>query len=330
MANRDLVAIGASAGGVRAVAALVGALPKDFPAAILLTQHLSPTSRSILDRILGEAGPLPARFATDGQPLIKGEITIAGPGRHLMIDGDRVLLGRGPRENNARPAIDPMFRSVALCCGHRAIGVVLTGTMGDGASGLHALGQCGGITVVQDPKDAEFPEMPLTAMVRSAPYYVMPLAEMPALLERLVHQPAAAPVAASKSLETETAIARGRQLAIEDMDQIGRRSVLTCPDCGGVMWEMNDDVPRYRCHVGHAYHIEPMNRAQQHSIHTALATAMRTLRERAVAVEKLRQQAIARGQHRASQHWTQVRDEILGEAEVIRQAIERADAPPSE
>jgi two-component system, chemotaxis family, protein-glutamate methylesterase/glutaminase len=143
---------------------------------------------------LTSAGPLPAAFAADGERLKKGRIYIAPPDRHLLVDGDRLSLGSGPRENNARPALDPMLRAAALCCGFRSVGVVLTGTLGDGASGLWALQQCGGMTVVQDPKDAAFPEMPLTALNRARSDHVVPLADMPALLESLAHQPAGEPV----------------------------------------------------------------------------------------------------------------------------------------
>jgi two-component system chemotaxis response regulator CheB len=151
MANRDLVAIGASAGGVEALVSLCRRLPAHFPATILITQHLPSHYASNLDQLLSWAGPLPATFAHDGDALKKEQIFLAPPGCHLIADRDRLLLGKGPRENNARPAIDPMLRSVAVCCGPRAIGVVVTGTLGDGASGLKAVQQCGGISVVQDP-----------------------------------------------------------------------------------------------------------------------------------------------------------------------------------
>jgi two-component system, chemotaxis family, protein-glutamate methylesterase/glutaminase len=124
---------------------------------------------------LARAGPLPATFAKEGDVLQKSHIYIAPPDRHLIVDGNRLLLGEGPRENNARPAIDPMLRSAAVCCGSRAVGVVLTGTLGDGASGLWTVHEAGGITVVQDPKDAAFAEMPRTALNRAKPDHVVRL-----------------------------------------------------------------------------------------------------------------------------------------------------------
>src|SRR5689334_2539844 len=171
MANRDVLVIGASAGGVEALIFLARNFPRDLPAAVVVTVHLPPQGGSVLDELLNRAGPLTAVFASEHDRLRKGFIYIAPADRHLILEGDFFTLGHGPRENNSRPAIDPMMRSAALCCGSRAIGVVLTGTLSDGASGLWAVDQCGGMTVVQDPGDADFPEMPANALNRLRPDY---------------------------------------------------------------------------------------------------------------------------------------------------------------
>jgi len=233
MANRDILAIGTSAGGVDALLRLAGGLPADLPASVLVTIHLSRHFVSALDQVLSDAGPLPARFAKDGEPLRKRQIYLAPPDRHLLVEDDRLHLGRGPRENNSRPSIDAMLRSAAVCCGGRTVGVVLTGTLGDGASGLWAVRQCGGLTVVQDPHDAAFAEMPQTALEKARPDHVVSLDDMPRLLSGLVHQPAGETVEAPSSLRYETGIARKGGLAMDDMDRIARRSVLACPDCHG-------------------------------------------------------------------------------------------------
>src|SRR5882724_12223470 len=292
MANRDLVAIGTSAGGVEALSLLCKALPAQFPATILITLHLPSRYASTLDRILSQAGNLPATFARDGDTLRKGQIFLAPPGCHLIADRDRLLLGKGPRENHARPAIDAMLRSVGVCCGPRAIGVVLTGTLGDGASGLKAVQQCGGISVVQDPDDAAFPEMPRNALNRSVPDHVVRLADLPLLLNSLVQRPAGDPKPVPESVRFEVGIASGHKASMRDMDQIGRRSVLTCPDCNGVMWEIDHDhLSHYRCHVGHAYGAEMMNLALDDNVRRALGSALRALEERIALTEKLRKQA---------------------------------------
>jgi two-component system chemotaxis response regulator CheB len=210
MANRDILAIGTSAGGFEALRFLAGELSHDFPASVLVAIHLSSQFRSTLDAILTQAGRLPATFAEHGEELARSHIYIAPPERHLLVEGERLWLGSGPRENHARPALDPLFRSAGLCCGPRSIGAVLTGMLGDGAAGLLALKQCGGITVVQDPSDAAFPEMPTTALIRSKPDHIVGLMGMPALFEKLVRQPAGQPIAVPDGIEYEVKIAGGK------------------------------------------------------------------------------------------------------------------------
>ncbi|MBV9529763.1 MAG: chemotaxis protein CheB [Bradyrhizobium sp.] len=188
MRLRDILAIGTSAGGIDALRSLARGFPKDFPASVLVVIHLSAHFNSSLDVILTQEGRLPAVFAKDGMPMEHGRIYIAPLGSHLLAAGDTLRLGQGPRENNARPSIDPMFRSVALCCGSRAVGAVLTGTLGDGASGLHTLHECGGITVVQDPRDAAFSGMPEAVLMKFKPHHVVSLAAMPALFGELIAQ----------------------------------------------------------------------------------------------------------------------------------------------
>ena len=326
MANRDLVAIGASAGGVEALVLLCTKLPAQFPATILITLHLSSHSDSVLDQLLSNAGPLPAKFANHGDPLRSGQIFLAPPGSHLIAEGNRLLLGKGPRENHARPAIDAMLRSVAVCCGPRAVGVVLTGTLGDGASGLKAIQQCGGISVVQDPDDAAFPEMPRTALNRSMPDHVVRLADLPLLLNSLVQRPAGEPKSCPESLKFEVGIASGQRSSMADLDRIGRRSVLTCPECHGVMWEIDDDdLSHYRCHTGHAYGADMMALALDENVRRALGSALRTLEERIALTEKLRWHASDRGHNKSADIWTRRIEEIEKEADSLRKAIIRFD-----
>lgn len=327
VANRDIVAIGTSAGGVEALIFLARRFSPDFPAAVLVTIHLPSGAHSGLDQILARNGALPASFARDGDPLKLGHIFLAPPGRHLLLDGATLSIGIGPRENNVRPAIDPMLRSAAVCCGHRSIGVVLTGTQSDGASGLWALRRCGGFTIVQQPEDAAFPEMPLAALNRAKPDNVAPLSQMPALLERLVREPAGEPQSAPASLKYEVEIARNGMSSMDDMDRIGRRSVLACPDCHGVMWEIDEgDLIRFRCHTGHAYTAETMDLAIDETLRRALSSALRALEERVALLEKLRLQADASGHWQSAQSWASKKAEFETEAEIVRQAIRRADA----
>src|SRR5262245_56131340 len=326
MANRDVLAIGTSAGGFEALRFLAGEFSHDFPASVVVAIHLSSQFRSALDAILTQAGPLPAKFAVDGDKLERGHIYIAPAERHLIVDSEQLRLGSGPRENNARPSLDPLFRSAALCCGPRAVGAVLTGTLGDGAAGLSALKQSGGITVVQDPNDAAFPEMPTTALARSQPDHVVGLAGMPALLERLARQPAGQPVPVVSSLQYEVNIASGGRGSMDEMDRIGRRSVLACPDCHGVMWEIDEgELVRYRCHVGHAYSDEIMGLALDENLRQAFGSALRALDERVALARKLETQATTSGRTRIAESWAAKAVEFEAESKVIRDSTRRTD-----
>lgn len=326
MANRDILAIGTSAGGVQALKFVAARLQRDLPASVLLTIHLPSYGHSSMDEVLAHAGPLSATFAKDGDILRKSQIYIAPPNRHLIVDGDRLLLGEGPRENNARPAIDPMLRSAAVCCGSRAVGVVLTGTLGDGASGLWTLHQAGGVTVVQDPADAAFAEMPLTALNRAKPDHVVTLNDMPALLTSLTHKPAGEAKPLPRSVRYEVEIARTGRSDMDKMDEFGRRSVLACPDCGGVMWELDEgDLSRFRCHVGHTYTAEVMSLALDESLRRALASAQRALEERSALARKLYNQARDSGHGLLARTWRERVKEFDRETEIIRQSTSRID-----
>src|SRR4051795_8584407 len=180
--NRDVIVIGGAAGGVEAVTRLARGLPADLPAAVLVAIHRGPDGAGLLAEILDAAGPLPAAMAEEGQPLERGRIYVAPPDRHLLVGHDHVHVRRGPRENRTRPAIDPLFRSAAANCTSRVIGVVLSGMQNDGSSGLLAIKRCGGLAVVQDPKDARFGEMPASAIAHGAVDHVSRLAELPDLL----------------------------------------------------------------------------------------------------------------------------------------------------
>lgn len=326
MANRNIVAIGASAGGVEALRFLTSRLAPDFDAAVFVTLHLSRLYRSELDGILSSAGPLPAAFAKDGDPVKEGHIYLAPPDRHLIVEGRRVKLGLGPQENHSRPAIDPMLRSTAICCGFRSIGLILTGSLSDGSSGLQTLGTHGGITVVQDPTDATVPDMPLSAMNRMEPDYVVPLSEMPALLAQLTLLPAGEPIQASPTVKYEVDVARTGRGSIEAMDRIGRRSVQSCPDCGGVMWELKDgNLTRYRCHVGHAYNAEHLSVALDESVRHGLSSAARALEERIALAHKLAAQAAQHGRKHLAESWAQQERESMRELRVIRESMVRMD-----
>lgn len=186
MPKRDLIVIGASAGGVEALRSLAAGLPGDLPACILIVLHVSPDGRSVLPEILTSAGEIPAFHARSGDPLTYGRIYVAPPNYHMVVKGSVLRIVRGPRENGHRPAVDPLFRSAALAFGPRVIGIVVSGALDDGTVGLMVVKREGGIAIVQDPAEASYSGMPQSAVDNVAVDYIVPIASIPGLLVSLV------------------------------------------------------------------------------------------------------------------------------------------------
>lgn len=292
--RRDVVVVGASAGGVEALRALARSLPADFPATLLVSMHLSPGARSALPQILDRAGPLPAMPATHGAPLRPGVIYVAPPDRHLLTDDGSVILTQGPTENGHRPAINATFRSAAVTAGPRAIGVVLSGTLDDGTSGLRAIVDRGGVAVVQDPADALYSGMPENALAAVDPEFVLPASELGAALDKLTRVPLdpADPPPPSPALLLEDRIARdGVRLGAVSPGELPP-SGYTCPDCQGTLLEVGR-AGQYRCRIGHAWTAEALMGAHDTEFQRALWTALRSLDEKAGLAQRL---------HRDSRH----------------------------
>lgn len=302
MPGHDIIVIGGSAGGVEALIALVRGLPADLPAAVFVVVHIPANSPSMLPAILARSGPLPTVPATHQQVIEQGHIYIAPPDHHLLIENGQMLVAHGPKENMHRPAIDPLFRSAARAYGTRVIGVVLSGLLDDGTSGLKTIKQQGGIAVVQDPNDAIYSSMPFNAIQNVDVDYVGPLSGMPLLLERLVKEPAAErgifmdDDLQKENLDIEIAIAEKDISDAGLLDQIGSPSHYACPDCHGILWQIHDDsLVRFRCRVGHAYTGESMLTVHSESVENALYAALRALEESASLSRQLARNAAGRG-----------------------------------
>jgi two-component system chemotaxis response regulator CheB len=254
----------------------------------------------------------------------RGRIYVAPPDRHLLVYGDTLRLGQGPRENSARPAIDPLFRSAAVCCGPRTIGLVLTGYLHDGSSGLNAVKRCGGITVVQDPEDAAFPDMPRNAMRGTTADHVVPLAEIPELLAKLARVPEGEPGPVPHDVQFEADIAISGNSDMERMEELGNRSMLACPDCHGVLWEIKDgELTRYRCHIGHAYTDEALEMGLQDDLGHALGSALRALDDRTKLLRQMERQAREQKRERMAEEWADRAKKVEAEAEVVRRTMGR-------
>jgi len=326
MGHRDVIAIGASAGGIEALQQLVSGLPADLDAAVFVTVHFPENGTSVLPRILTRAGSLTAVHAVDGESIVPGRIYVAQPGFHLILEQDRVRLVRGPRENGNRPAIDPMLRSAAIAFGPRVIGVVLTGLLDDGTSGLAAVKRYGGVAVVQDPEDALFPTMPLSAISYVKVDHVVPVRSMSKTLTALVAEPL--PVTIEPPTQTdvmEKKYSTGDLDAIESPQQHpGKLSPFGCPDCGGVLWQIADgEFVRYRCRVGHAWTSEALLQQQADALDDALWTALRALEESASLSRQIATRHRSRGVESLAARFDIQAEMSESRASVIRESLLR-------
>lgn len=318
MAHRDLVVIGASMGGVEALGRLLGDLPEGLRAAVVIVQHVSASGTSVLPRVLQRTSRLPVRAAEDGAGIEAGVVYVAPPDRHVMVELDRLVVSAGPRENGHRPAVDVLFRSAARAHGNRVIGVVLTGALDDGAAGLHAIKARGGTAVVQDPRDAQNPDMPRHAMRATRVDHCVPLAEIPAVLARLVAEEVAAH--AEREMDAGSRSVERGQNFVDGM----RPSAFACPECGGVLWEQDEaGLLRFRCRIGHGHTPATLEAAERETTEAALWAAVRALDETASLLDRMANRATASGQARSMERFRARAEEAAAHATVLRSLLLR-------
>ena len=277
-----VVVVGASAGGKEALTALVAQLPADFPAPVLIVNHMgAETTGKPLVEALNKAGSVRCSHARDGELLKPGHVFVAPSDQHLLLVKGKMLVTKGARENRYRPAIDPLFRSAAVAYGKAVIGIVLTGYLDDGTSGMMAIKRCGGICIVQDPADAAHPDMPESVIRHVGADYSVPLAQMGALLEKLATRKVGVSRKPPADLVIEAKIAQRVVSDLASVGSLGSQVPFNCPDCGGVLWKMkHGGVLRYRCHTGHAFSSAVLLAAQSEKIEETLWVALRMFEER--------------------------------------------------
>ncbi|MBV8518980.1 MAG: chemotaxis protein CheB [Acidobacteria bacterium] len=324
MPGKDIIVIGASAGGIEALRSVFGSLPADFPASIFVVLHTSPDSPGVLAHIFAEAGPLPVKYAVHGERIEPGWIYVARADHHMLVAPGKIELTRGPRENRFRPAIDPLFRSAAQTYGPRVVGVILSGGLDDGVNGLWTIKQLGGTTVVQDPDEALAPSMPLSALTYVRVDYKVRVAELAPLLVRLAATRADAregELAVPEDIEIEVKIAKEDKATTVGVQKLGTPSMYACPECHGVLLQMKDANPlRFRCHTGHAYTLESLLADMDDVIEDSLWSAIRALEERAMLMRQAA--AHAREAHAGdARALLEFAEETQRRADIVRQAV---------
>jgi len=310
-APHALVVIGASAGGVETLTRIVPGLSPDLPAAVCVVVHIAPSSPSALGHILSRAGRLACHAADDGDPLRAGEILVAPPDRHLVVEDGRARLTVGPTENGHRPAVDVLFRTAASEWDSRLVGVVLTGTRDDGTAGLARIKASGGATIVQDPDDAVYGGMPASALANVDVDAVVPAELIAATITAMVRG-------------DELPAGAGASQPQDDPDEDDRVSAV-CPACGGVLTEHIDaGVTQWRCRIGHRYSPASLADAQGEDVEAALWTAIRTLEDRRVLLQRMADKSQARGQERSARAFRARAEATSKHAQVVRDALSRA------
>ena len=326
--GHDIIVIGASAGGIEPLRRLMRDLPSDLAASVFVVVHVG--AERHLAALLSRGSALPVTRASNGERVKRGHVYVAGPGAHLLLHSRHVLLRRGPRENFARPAIDPLFRSAAATFGGRVIGVVLSGGLNDGTAGLIAIKRCGGLAVVQDPEDAASPGMPRSALQHVEADHVTDAAGLANLLVRLSQEPAGETPEIPLSIRLETAIAAQEPTDMATEDQLGKLSRFSCPECHGTLWEIEEgSFLRYRCHVGHAYTTDAVLEGQAQEIDRILEQLLRAHQERAALARRMANQELSENRHNLAAQLARRAKEYEDEAKVIGELVRNGLRPLS-
>jgi len=313
-----LAVVGASAGGVEALKAFAGGLPAGLGCPVVVVLHVSSTSTSALPAILERAGSLPVAAAADGDELRPGHLYVAPPNCHVLVTEGGLRLSDGPRENGHRPALDPTMRSAAQTFDGRTVGIVLSGTQDDGTAGLAAIKAHGGRVLVQDPEEALYPGMPESAMAHLPLDGVLPVADLARWLAR------AAVGEAMEGASPPPPPHEATRFTGDAPSPAGTR--FTCPDCGGGIYEVAEGaMTRLQCSVGHVYSPESFTAEHGRELERALATASRTLDDRAVLLERMAVRAKGNGQARSVAGFERQAHAAREHALVIRQSMQRFD-----
>jgi two-component system chemotaxis response regulator CheB len=325
--QRDIVVVGASAGGVEALGTLFAGFPQELPAAVFVVLHVMSGGASVLPKILTRAGALPVGAAVDGEPIERGRAYVAPSDHHMVVLDGHVHLTRGPRENGHRPAVDPLFRSAARAFGSRVVGVVLSGALDDGTAGLRMIAQAGGRAFVQDPASAPYASMPASALAHSPRASAVPIEQLADAICSAIDEPLA------DEHDSPTIALKSRTVAEPDRSdgdpRAGELTAITCPECGGSLWEHEEQgLVRFKCHVGHAYTPESLDVNQSESLEVVLWAAVRSLQERAELSRRLArrvgdQERLERKAHDAEHHARVLRVLVVSLGEPVAPVAEQ-------
>lgn len=310
MARRDIVVIGGSAGSLQVLQTILQSLTWNFAPSIFVVLHTTEDSPGVLPEILNRCNKLPVMYAVHNAEILPSRVYVAPAGlRHMLLDRGTIRLVPGPRENRSRPAIDVLFRSASYAYGSQVIGVVLTGNLDDGASGLLAIKNRGGLAIVQDPDEASAPSMPSSAMEVTDVDFVLPASEIgPKLIEL-------APTEGVEKIRTVPHPNRNMPATSQTYD---------CPECGGVLVEAQEGgMLRFRCRVGHLYSPESLLADQTDAVEKALWAAIRSMEEQAEFSDRLADSSRHKQRPRLARRFSEKASANRENAHVLRELLQK-------
>jgi len=279
---KNIIVVGASAGGMNAISKLLSTFKQDLDASIFIVIHLSGTSMAeVILKHFQKQSLFPCRIPEDNEVIVNRTIYLAPADKHLMITKGIIKVQRGAFENHWRPSIDVMFRTAAAAYDSCVIGIILTGLLDDGTSGMSAIKHSGGICIVQDPEEAEFPDMPLNVLKTVQIDYKVSVNEMGYIIVDLLSREHCEPSEIPEELKREADITLRMSSEVETLNGLGRLVPISCPDCGGSLFKMDDPfVKRFRCYTGHSYTEALLEKSQEKNIEESLWVAIRMMEER--------------------------------------------------
>jgi two-component system chemotaxis response regulator CheB len=278
---KNIIVIGASAGGIKAIYQLIERIPPDLPLAIFIVIHISKNSQpDIIAQQLQKKTAYTCLMAQDNEEIKSGHIYLAPTNHHLLVKKGYMRLIDGPHENRWRPSIDVLFRSAAAVYDSKVIGIILSGMLDDGTSGMSAVKRCGGTCLVQDPSEAEYIDMPVNVINNVNVDYQVPIADMGYIIDDILSKPHGPSLPIPEDVKLEAEITERMVSDVDAMSKIATPSDLTCPDCGGRLSQINNEPNRYRCHTGHVY-IEPVLLDKQgEALEESIWASIRMMEER--------------------------------------------------
>jgi two-component system, chemotaxis family, protein-glutamate methylesterase/glutaminase len=318
-----IVTVGASAGGAHSIIELLAQLKEEMDIAVFIVMHLGHIKdhNSVLQRFSNNT-VYNCKMAEDGEEIRSRHVYIAVPNKHLLLKSNKIVLGSGPEENRWRPSIDILFRSAAASYNSRVIGIVLSGLMQDGTSGMIAIKKCGGTCIVQDPQQAEYSDMPMSVLNNMDVDYCLHLEDMGTVLTEKTKNGTPLPYEVPKEIRVEAELAERMAIGIDPLKQLGEKSLFSCPDCSGGLWEIKDDgISRYRCHTGHVYNQEELEEVQKVALENTFWVALRMMEERRQLLEKMAGEENSKGWIKSAAQKTERAAELQLHIERLKQIL---------